>query len=109
MRGLGGANLALAVVTLYAILRPSAGLVHAVAGAMLVAPVAHFAYHVTHLDLLPTVLDRARQTVSLALLIVAPLAVFIGAGRIRPARTRPSTPLEAAVGRSTRLLATSQS
>ncbi len=93
LRDLGGANLALAVVILFAIVRPSVGLVRAVAGAMLVAQVPHFVYHASHLDLLPTVLDRALQTTSLALVIIVPLAVFLGAGRIAPAHPRAATPI----------------
>ena len=51
LRDLGGANLALAVVILFAIAQPTAGLVRAVAAAMLVAQVPHFIYHAAHLDL----------------------------------------------------------
>jgi nucleoside-diphosphate-sugar epimerase len=101
LRDLGGANLALALVILFAIFRPSVGLVRAVAGAMLVAQVPHFVYHAAHLDLLPSVLDRALQTTLLALVIIVPLAVFLAAGRIAPARPRTSTPIapnEPAIG-----------
>jgi nucleoside-diphosphate-sugar epimerase len=101
MRDLGGANLALAVVIFFAIVRPSVGLVRAVAGAMLVAQVPHFIYHASHFDLLPTVLDRALQTASLALVLIVPLAVFLGAGLIAPARPRTATSsarIEPAIG-----------
>jgi hypothetical protein len=93
LRDLGGANLALALVILFAIFRPSVGLVRAVAGAMLVAQVPHFIYHAAHLALLPTVLDRALQTTLLALVILIPLAVFLAASRIAPARPQTTTPL----------------
>ena len=82
LRDLGGANLAFAVLTFFAIARPSVGLVRAVAIAMLVAQVPHFIYHAAHLDLLRTPLDRVLQTASLALTLVIPLTVLLTAGRI---------------------------
>lgn len=109
LRDLGGANLALAVVILFAIVRPSVGLVRAVAGAMLVTQVPYFIYHAAHLDLLPTVLGRALQTASLGLVIVVPLAVFFGAGRIRSARPRTATPMAPAVDQPPRLIASAHS
>ena len=58
LRDLGGANLALGAVILFAIARPTAGLVRAVAAATLVAQVPHFIYHAAHLDVLA---DNARS------------------------------------------------
>ena len=72
LRDLGGANLAFSVVTLFAIARPTAGLVRAVAAAVLVAQVPHFIYHAAHLDVLPTSLDRVTQTLALALNLAIP-------------------------------------
>jgi nucleoside-diphosphate-sugar epimerase len=83
LRDLGGANLALALVILFAIVQPTAGLVRAVAAAMLVAQVPHFIYHAAHLDLLPTTLDRVLQTASLALTLAIPMLVLLRAGGIR--------------------------
>ena len=85
LRDLGGANLALAVVILFAIAQPMKGLVRAVAAAMLVAQIPHFIYHASHLDILPTTLDRVTQTASLALVLVIPLLVMLRAGDIRQA------------------------
>lgn len=109
LRDLGGANLGFAVVILYAIFRPSASLVRAVAGAILLAQIPHFAYRAAHLDRLPTVLDRALQTASLALVLIVPLVVFIAAGRIRPAPPRTSTPIAPAVDQPPRLVASAHS
>ena len=67
LRDLGGANLSLAVIILYAIARPRVEVVRAVAAAILVAQVPHFIYHAAHLEVLPTALDRVLQTASLAL------------------------------------------
>jgi nucleoside-diphosphate-sugar epimerase len=90
LRDLGGANLTLAVVTLYAITRPAAGLVRAIAAATLVAQVPHFIYHAAHLDVLPTTLDRALQTTALSLTLAIPLLVLLRAGGIRQEREASS-------------------
>jgi nucleoside-diphosphate-sugar epimerase len=90
LRDLGGANLALAAVILFAIARPTAGLVRAVAAAMLVAQVPHFVYHAAHLDVLPTTLDRVLQTTALTLTLAIPLLVLLRASDIRPERSTPS-------------------
>ena len=79
LRDLGGANLALAVLIVFAIARPAGTLVRAVAAAVLVAQVPHFVYHAAHIGLLPTNLDRALQTISLAIVVLIPLGVLIGA------------------------------
>jgi nucleoside-diphosphate-sugar epimerase len=83
LRDLGGANLALAAVILFAVAQPTARLVRAVAAAVLIAQVPHFIYHAAHLDVLPTTLDRALQTAALALTLAIPLVVFLRAGGIR--------------------------
>jgi 2-alkyl-3-oxoalkanoate reductase len=83
LRDLGGANLALGAVILFAIARPTAGLVRAVAAAVLVAQVPHFFYHAAHLDALPTMLDRVLQTAALTLALAIPLLVLLRAGGIR--------------------------
>jgi nucleoside-diphosphate-sugar epimerase len=83
LRDLGGANLALAMVIGFALLRPSVGLVRAVAAALLIAQVPHFIYHAFHLDLLPTLRDQVLQTASLAAIVLLPLLVFIAARGIR--------------------------
>ena len=83
LRDLGGANLALAAVILFAIAQPTVGLVRVVAAAMLVAQVPHFIYHAAHLDVLPTSLERVMQTALLALILAIPLLVLLRAGGIR--------------------------
>lgn len=83
LRDLGGANLALSVVMLFAILRPSAGLARAVATAVLVAQTPHFIYHATHLGLLPTLLEQVLQTGSLSVMLVIAVFILIRAGCIR--------------------------
>jgi hypothetical protein len=67
-----------------------AGLVRAVAAAMLVAQVPHFVYHAAHLDVLPTTLDRVMQTAALALTLAIPLLVLLRAGGIRQERESSS-------------------
>ena len=109
LRDLGGANLALAVVLMYAISRPSVGMVRTVAGAMLVAQTPHFVYHAGHLDLLPTVLDTTLQTASLALVVLVPVVVFLSAGRIAVARPRTLTPTAPAVDQPPRFAASAHS
>jgi hypothetical protein len=95
MRDLGGANLALAGVILFAIAQPTAGLVRAVAAAMLVAQVPHFVYHAAHLGVLPTTLDRVLQTLALTLTLAIPLLVLLSARGIREERpTFSSQPAE---------------
>ena len=83
LRDLGGANLSLGVIILYAIARPTVEVVRAVAAAILVAQVPHFIYHAAHLEVLPTALDRVLQTASLALTLAIPLLVLLRAGGIR--------------------------
>jgi nucleoside-diphosphate-sugar epimerase len=83
LRDLGGVNLSLGVVILYAIARPRVEVVRAVAAATLVAQVPHFFYHATHLEVLPTVLDRVLQTAALALTLAIPLLVLVRSSGIR--------------------------
>jgi nucleoside-diphosphate-sugar epimerase len=104
LRDLGGANLAFSVVTLFAIARPSAGLVRAVAAAVLVAQVPHFIYHAAHLDVLPTSLDRVTQTLALALTLAIPSLVLLSAGGIRQQRkTSSARPAELDASRAAQL------
>ena len=91
VRDLGGANVALGTVILFALARPTVGLVRAIAAAVLVAQVPHFIYHAAHLDLLPTMLDRVLQTAALALTLAIPLLVLVTASGIRQDRPTSST------------------
>ena len=54
-----------------------------VAIATLIAQVPHFVYHALHLDLLPTTLDRALQTISLGLALLVPIVVLIASREMR--------------------------
>jgi nucleoside-diphosphate-sugar epimerase len=86
LRDLGGANLALAALILFAIARPTRELVRAVAAAVLIAQVPHFIYHAAHLDLMPTSLDRVMQTMALTLTLVIPLLVLLRSSGMREER-----------------------
>ena len=57
LRDVGSLDLALAVVLAYALVSPTLELVRAAALATLVGSGLHFAYHVAHLDLLPSEAD----------------------------------------------------
>ena len=85
LRDVGGGNLGLAVVALFAVMRPSAMLVRVVAAAGLVAQVPHFVYHLVNVDALPTTLDQVAQTASLGLLIVVPALLLRGAASLSAA------------------------
>jgi hypothetical protein len=58
LRDVGGGNLALAVVALFGLAKPSAILVRTIALAGLVSQIPHFIYHMLHLGLLPTIGDQ---------------------------------------------------
>ncbi|HEX6818568.1 MAG TPA: NAD-dependent epimerase/dehydratase family protein [Ktedonobacterales bacterium] len=68
IRDVGGGTLALAVLAIVALLRPTAQLVGATGLAILVSSVPHFIYHLLHLALLPTTLDRVVQTALLGVI-----------------------------------------
>src|SRR5262249_25043282 len=75
----------LAVMVAFALARPSAALVRAIAAAFLVSQIPHFLYHAAHLDGLSSDLDRVLQTASLIATVAIPLLVFLAAGGIRSA------------------------
>jgi len=77
IRDVGGGTLALAVVALIALVRPTRALVGAAAVATLVAQVPHTIYHLGHLALLPTPLDRLLHVLLLPLLVLVG-AVLLG-------------------------------
>ncbi len=90
VRDVGTLNLALAAVTIAALVRPGRYLVQVVAGATLVYSAPHFLYHLFHLDLFDTS-DKVLQTGSLAITVIAPLLLLIHA---RPTdRTSAPQPL----------------
>jgi 2-alkyl-3-oxoalkanoate reductase len=95
MRDVGGAAIGVGLITLFAMFRPSVGLVRAVAIAFLVSQVPHFTYHAVHLDLLATPLDRVLQTTSLLAILLIPLLVLLKSGEIGDGResTAPTLPV----------------
>jgi hypothetical protein len=78
VRDVGVLNLALAAVTIAALVRPGRYLVQVVAGATLVYSAPHFLYHLFHLDLFDTG-DKVFQMGSLAITVIAPALLLIHA------------------------------
>lgn len=77
----GGANLALGLAGLAIALRPRVAVVRGFALAVLVAQVAHVAYHAARLAQLPTATDRVVQALSLGLLVgLATLLALVAGG-----------------------------
>ena len=86
VRDFGALNLALAVVTIAALVTLSRPMVIAVAVAWLAWGVPHLVYHLRHLDMLSSTGDKVANVVGLAavpVLAVVVLALTLG----RPART----------------------
>ncbi len=83
MRDVGGGSLGLAVVACFALARPSATLVRALATGMLVSQVPHIAYHAAHLDLLPTRGDQIAQSIALVLYVMLAALLFVSASRFQ--------------------------
>lgn len=86
VRDFGALNLALAVVTIVALITLGRPLVIAVAVAWLAWGVPHLVYHLRHLDMLSSTGDKVANVVGLAavpVLAVVVLALTLG----RPART----------------------
>jgi len=84
VRDVGTLGLALAAVTVAALVRPERYLVTVTAGATLLYSVPHFGYHAFHLDLFQTA-DQVGQMVSLAVTVLAPAALLFRALRPEPA------------------------
>jgi hypothetical protein len=76
VRDVGGLNLALAVVTIAALLRVTPFLVRIAAIAWLVYGVPHLVYHAAHLAPFDTS-DRIAELASLAVVVVAPLVLLV--------------------------------
>jgi hypothetical protein len=87
VRDFGGLNLALALVTLAALVKFTPTLVRLAAGAWLVWSVPHFVYHARHLDVLETG-DKVANMVTLGLTLAAPalLLLFQSTSKVPPAR-----------------------
>jgi len=75
VRDVGVLNLALAAVTIAALVRPGRYLVQVVAAATLVYSAPHFLYHLFHLDLLDTS-DQVAQVVSLSITVIGPVLLL---------------------------------
>ncbi len=76
VRDVGGLNLALAVLLIFAAIVMERHLVQAATAAALVYAVPHFAFHVVHLEELSTG-DQVAQTVTLALAMAIPLVLLL--------------------------------
>jgi hypothetical protein len=84
VRDVGGLNLALAVVTVVALVHRTAVLVRTAALAWLVYSVPHLVYHSAHLDLYDGI-DVALLVASLATAVVLPAWLFLDADRLTAA------------------------
>ena len=88
VRDVGEANLGLAFIVLVALLRRSASIALAVAGAVAIAYTPHLVYHVRHIDAFPTTADKVG---SIGALIVGVLPAAAGGWR-SPSRSRSRSP-----------------
>ena len=80
-RDVGGLYLALTIVTVIAALTKTQETVLAASLAWLVAQVPHFTYHMTHLHVYPSMLDKIGNVITLALLVLVPAYLFMRAVR----------------------------
>ncbi len=87
VRDFGDLNLALAVVTVVALVTLGRAVVLAAAGAWIVYSLPHLVYHLRHLDLYDTS-DKLANVTALALALVLPLVILVTELRRRP--TRPT-------------------
>jgi hypothetical protein len=83
VRDFGDLNLALAVVTLVALLAFTRWVVLAAALGWIVYGTPHLVYHLRHLDLYDTS-DKLANVAALVLALVLPIVVLFGARRLRP-------------------------
>lgn len=72
VRDVGGGYLSLAVVALVAVVVKTRELTLAAALGWLVAQLPHFTYHMYHLDMYPSPIDKIGNVVTLALLVLVP-------------------------------------
>jgi hypothetical protein len=90
VRDVGGLNLALAVVTIVALVHRTAVLVRTAALAWLVYSVPHFVYHSAHLELYDDT-DMVLMIVSLAMAAVLPAWLFLDADGLTTAPAAGAT------------------
>jgi hypothetical protein len=83
VRDFGALNLALAVVTLVALIAFTRVVALAAALGWIVYQAPHLVYHLRHLDLYDTS-DKVANVASLVLALVLPIVVLVGARRLRP-------------------------
>ena len=83
VRDVGALNLALAVVTLVALIALTRVVALAAALGWIVYQAPHLVYHLRHLDLYDTS-DKVANVASLVLALVLPIVVLLGARRLRP-------------------------
>jgi hypothetical protein len=83
VRDFGDLNLALAVVSLVALVSFTRPVVLAAALGWIVYQTPHLVYHLRHLDLYDTS-DKVANVTSLVLALVLPIVVLLGARRLRP-------------------------
>jgi hypothetical protein len=83
VRDFGDLNLALAAVTLVALLAFTRWVVLAAALAWIVYQTPHLIYHLRHLDLYDTS-DKVGNVTALVLALILPIVVLLGARRLRP-------------------------
>jgi len=80
-RDVGGLYLALTIVTVIAALTKTRETVLAASLAWLVAQVPHFTYHMIHLHVYPSMIDKIGNVITLALLVLFPAYLFMRAVR----------------------------
>ncbi len=81
VRDVGGLYLALSAVTLIAIFAQTRETVLAAALGWLVSQIPHFAYHMMHLHVYTSTLDKIGNVITLGLLVLVPAYVFMRAIR----------------------------
>jgi hypothetical protein len=83
VRDVGALNLALAVVTVVALIAFTRVVALAAALGWIVYQAPHLVYHLRHLDLYDAS-DKVANVASLVLALVLPIVVLVGARRLRP-------------------------
>ena len=83
VRDVGALNLALAVVTVVALIAFTRVVALAAALGWIVYQAPHLVYHLRHLDLYDTS-DKVANVTSLVLALVLPIVVLLGARRLQP-------------------------
>ena len=81
VRDVGTLNLALTVLAVAALVRPSRYLIQVLAGAVLVYSLPHFLYHAAHLDLFDSG-DKVALMGSLGITVLAPIALLVLSSRV---------------------------